>query len=160
MTDIENAYIAHAQDVYRYLYSLTHDADISEELTQETFFRAMRTIKSYDGRCKLRVWLCSIAKHMWYRHLAKNARYKRVELDDQPVTDCYRLPEEAAMQNADKTALYKAIHVLPDSMREVVHLRLTGEFSFAEIGEILGKTENWARVTFYRAKMKIAEELQ
>ena len=69
MKDIENAYELHAQDVYRYLLSLSHDEDLAEELTQETFFRAMRTIGDFNGNCKLSVWLCQIAKHLWYQWL-------------------------------------------------------------------------------------------
>ncbi|MCL2202975.1 MAG: sigma-70 family RNA polymerase sigma factor [Defluviitaleaceae bacterium] len=158
MDEIEKAYTLHARDVYRYLLSVTGDADVSEELTQETFFRAMGTIKQYDGRCALRVWLCQIAKHLWYQYLAKKKRHKGGELTE--AVAGIASPEEAAMRNAEKTALYKAIHALPEPMREVVHMRLTGEFSFAEIGQILERSENWARVTFYRAKLKIVENME
>lgn len=155
---IESAYTQHAQDVYRYLLSLSHDEDLSEELTQETFFRAMGTIASYDGSCKLQVWLCQIAKHLWYQWLDKRSRWKQVELTDE-VPDCVS-PETSTVLYMEKTALYKAIHSLPEPMRELVHMRLTGEFSFAEIGRIMGRSENWARTTFYRAKQKIIEEME
>lgn len=158
MDDIEPAYTQHAQDVYRYLLSLSHDEDLAEELTQETFFRAMRTIGNYNGSCKLSVWLCQIAKHLWYQWLAKHSRWKQVELTDEVLG--YDSPEKSAMFRMEKTALYKAIHSLPEPMRELVHMRLTGEFSFVEIGEILGKNENWARTTFYRAKQKIIMEME
>lgn len=158
LDEIEKAYAEHAQEVYRYLLSLSHDEDLAEELTQETFFRAMRTIGSYDGRCKLSVWLCQIAKHLWYQWLAKHSRWQQVELAEElPGDDS---PEHSVLLRMEKMALYKAIHLLPEPMREVVHMRLTGEFSFAEIGEILGRNENWARVTFYRAKQKMMEEME
>lgn len=158
MNDIEKAYTQHAKDVYRYLLSLSHDEDLAEELTQETFFRAMRTIGSYDGSCKLSVWLCQIGRHLWYQWLEKHSKRKQVELTDEiPGEDS---PEKAVLLRMDKTALYQAVHRLPEPMREVVHMRLTGEFSFAEIGGILGKSENWARVTFYRAKKKMMEEME
>lgn len=80
MHDIEKAYTQYAREVYRYLLSLSHNEDVAEELTQETFFRAMRTMKNYDGTCKLSVWLCQIAKHLWYQWLAKNSRQRQVEL--------------------------------------------------------------------------------
>lgn len=158
MHDIEAAYIEHAQDVYRYLFSLSHNEDIAEDLTQETFFRAMRTIHTYDGSCKLSVWLCQIARHIWYQWLEKNAKRKSASLTDEIPDDAS--PEKQVLLRMEKTALYKAIHRLPEPMREVIHMRLTGEFSFAEIGEILGKSENWARVTFYRAKQKLFEEMR
>lgn len=158
MDDIGKAYAQHAQTVYRYLLSLSHDEDLAEELTQETFFRAMRTIGSYDGSCKLSVWLCQIAKHLWYQWLEKYSRWKQAELTDEiPGGES---PENSMILRMEKTTLYKVIHSLPEPMRELVHLRLTGEFSFAEIGQILGKSENWARTTFYRAKQKMIEEME
>lgn len=156
--EIEKAYTQYAREVYRYLLSLSHNEDLAEELTQETFFRAMRTMKNYDGTCKLSVWLCQIAKHLWYQHLAKHSRQKQVELTAEiPGGDSL---EADIIRRMDKIALYQAIHLLPESMREVVHMRLTGEFSFREIGEILGKNENWARTAFYRAKQKIMEYME
>lgn len=158
MDPIEKAYTLHAREVYRYLLSLTHNEDLAEELTQETFFCAMRTIGNYDGSCKLSVWLCQIAKHLWYQWLDKRSRRKQVELTDEiPGGESL---ETSAVLAMEKTALYQAIHSLPEPMRELVHLRLTGEFSFAEIGQILGRSENWARTTFYRAKLKLIEELE
>lgn len=158
MDDIERAYTQHAQEVYRYLLSLSHDEDLAEDLTQETFFRAMRTIGNYDGGCKLAVWLCQIAKHLWYQWLDKRCRWKQVELTDEVLG--YESPEKSTLLRMEKTTLYKAIHSLPEPMRELVHMRLTGEFSFAEIGQILGKNENWARTTFYRSKQKIIKEME
>ncbi len=158
MHAIETAYIQHAQDVYRYLFSLSHNEDLAEDLTQETFFRAMQTIHTYDGSCKLSVWLCQVARHVWYQWLDKHSKQKATELTDEfPGDDS---PEKDLILRREKTALYRAIHRLPEPMREVIHMRLTGEFSFAEIGEILGKNENWARVTFYRAKQKLVEEMR
>lgn len=158
MKDIEEAYKRHAQEVYRYLLSLSRDRDLAEELTQETFFRAMQTMDRYDGSCKLSVWLCQIGRHLWYQWLDKRARHKQVELTEE-VPDS-ETPEKTVLLHMEKAALYQAIHALPEPMREVVHMRLTGEFSFAEIGEILGRSENWARVTFYRAKKIIVEKTE
>jgi len=158
LDEIERAYTLHAQDVYKYLLSLSHNEDLAEELTQETFFRAMRTIGNYDGSCKLSVWLCQIAKHLWYQWLDKRTRQKQVEFTEEMQGS--ESPEIETILHSEKTALYKAVHSLPEPMRELVHMRLTGEFSFAEIGEILGKNENWARTTFYRAKQKIIEKVE
>lgn len=158
MKDIERAYELHAQDVYKYLLSLSQDEDLAEELTQETFFRAMGTIGNYNGSCKLSVWFCQIAKHLWYQWLNKRSKRAQVELTEEVQGS--DSPEYSALLRGEKTALYKAIHALPEPMRELVHMRLTGEFSFAEIGDILGKSENWARTTFYRAKQKIMERME
>ncbi len=158
LKEIEKAYTQHAKDIYRYLLSLTHNEHLAEELTQETFFRAMRTIDRYDGACKLSVWLCQIAKHLWYQQLDRRSRQKEEALtDDVPCTET---PEQTALLHMEKTELYQAVHRLPEPMRELVYLRLTGEFSFAEIGSLLGKSENWARTTFYRAKQKIMKEME
>ena len=158
MDEIEKAYNAHAQDVYRYLFSLCRDTDVAQELTQETFLRAMRTIGSYNGSCKLNVWLCQIAKHLWYQWLDKRKRQKRERLTDELQSDA--AVEESTVMRSEKTALYKAIHELDEPMRELVHMRLTGEFTFAEIGDILGKSESWARTTFYRAKLRLIEKIE
>lgn len=156
--DMEQIYNEYARSVYKYLFSLTHDSNISEELTQETFYRAMGSIENYNGTCKMSVWLCQIAKHVWYQELNRKGKYQTIELTDNiPAQETV---ESSTILKHDKAALYKAIHSLSEPMREVVHMRLTGEFSFAEIGEILGKNENWARTTFYRAKQKIMEVLR
>ena len=155
---MEQIYKEYAQRVYKYLLSLTHDSSMSEELTQETFYRAMGSIVNYNGTCKMSVWLCQIAKHVWYQELNRKAKHQTIELTDNiPAQETL---ESYVILKNDKAALYKAIHSLNEPMREVIHMRLTGEFSFAEIGEILGKNENWARTTFYRAKQKIMEVLR
>lgn len=159
MDEIEKAYTQYAKDVYRYLFSLSHDKELAEELTQETFFRAMQTIHNYDGSCKLYVWLCQIGKHIWYQWLGRHSPDKKsVGLTEEIQGDSS--VEEQVLLHMEKTALYKTIHSLPEPMREVVYMRLTGEFTFSEIAEILGKSENWARVTFYRAKQKMIEKME
>lgn len=112
LNDIEKAYTRHARDVYRFLLSLSHDEDLAEDLTQETFFRAMKTIGNYDGSCKLSVWLCQIARHLWYQWLEKHVRQKSVALtDDIPSEES---PEKAVLLRMEKAALYRAIHSLPE----------------------------------------------
>jgi len=97
------------------------------------------------------VWLCQIAKHIWYQELEKKKKYNMQMLHDD-IQSFNRSPEENVIFASEKMELFKAIHLLAEPMREVVYMRLSGEFSFAEIAAILGKNENWARVTFYRAK--------
>ena len=158
MDDMSEIYRRHAQTVYKFLLSQTHDPDLAEELTQETFYQAVRSIGRFDGGCKVSVWLCQIAKHLWYQQLDRRSRQKEEALTDEvPYTET---PEQTALLHMEKTELYQAVHRLPEPMRELVYLRLTGEFSFAEIGSLLGKSENWARTTFYRAKQKIMKEME
>ena len=156
--DMEQIYRDYAHSVYKYLLSLSRDEHLAEELTQETFYRATYSLGKYDGSCKVSVWLCQIAKHIWYQELEKRKKRQYQELDhDIPSAEVS--PEDSAILAEDKTALYREIHSLSEPMREVVHMRLTGEFSFSEIGAILGRSEAWARTTFYRAKQKIMEGL-
>lgn len=160
LNQIEEAYTQHAKDVYRYLLSLSHDADLAEELTQETFLRAMGNIKSYDGSCKLSVWLCQIARHVLWQELRKRGKTDFAELADSIPDPGNPDAETQVLQSEDRVGLYRAIHRLSEKEREVVLYRITGELSFREIGEILEKSENWARTTFYRAKLRLREELE
>lgn len=157
--DMESVYQEYAGLVYRFLYSHTHDPEWSKELMQETFLRAVTSIERYDGSCKLSVWLCQIAKHVLYQELRKKKRVEAVELPGQLPDYTARDGEANALQQERRRELYRAIHHLPDPEREVVLYRMTGELSFREIGEIMGKSENWCRTIFYRAKQKMKKEL-
>lgn len=157
--DMEAIYQEYASLVYRFLYSYTRDKEWSQELMQETFLRAVTAISRYDGSCKLSVWLCQIAKHILWQELRKKKRMDLVELED-TLPDIHTLDAEASvLSQENKMELYQAIHHLSEAEREVILYRITGELSFREIGTILGKSENWARTVFYRAKQKIRKEL-
>ena len=158
--DIVSVYRYYVKLVYRFLYSHTHDAEWSQELMQETFLRAVNSISRYDGTCKLSVWLCQIAKHILYQELRKKKQIETVELVDCLTDDSAPNGETSILKQESKIELYREIHLLPEREREVVLYRITGELSFREIGEILGKSENWSRTVFYRAKQKIREELK
>ena len=154
--DLEQIYKENLSAVYKYLFCLTHDAYLAEELTQETFYQAAKAIQRFRGECKVSVWLCQIAKHLWYGELRKR-KQELLSLDEALELHSDLNLEENYLQSLDKLTLFKKLHELDGSAKEVVYLRLTGELSFAEIGEIMGKTENWARVTFYRGKQKIVK---
>lgn len=157
--DMEQTYKEYAGNVFKYLLSLSHDENLAEELTQETFYRAVYSIEKYDGSCKISVWLCQIAKHIWYQELEKRKKRKTEELNENIVASGLS-PEDSHILHNDKISLYKAINAMGEPMKDVVYMRLSGEFSFSEIGEVLGKSENWARTTFYRAKQKIIKEVK
>ena len=158
MQSMEEIYRQHAQMVYRYLCSLTGDEDLSEELTQETFAQAVSSIGRFDGSCKVSTWLCAIAKNqlMAYRrrHPLQDSLDELAETGASPVGTAPS-PEEETVAAERKRRLYAAIHDSPEPAREVLYLRLLGGLSFREIGDVLGQSENWARVTFYRGKEKL-----
>lgn len=153
MDDMQQIYREYAKTVYKYLLSLCHNEDLAEELTQETFYQAVRSIGRYDGSCKISVWLCQIAKHLWYHHLRKAKR--EVPLPEEAPLPPVHSAEEAALETSGQMELLRLVHALPEPEREVVYLRAFGGLSFREIGAVLGRTETWARVTFYRAKERV-----
>ena len=155
MQNMDEIYEECFETVYKYLFCLTHNSDISEELTQETFYRAVKKINTYNGKCKISVWLCQIAKHLWYNQCRKNKRIVNTD-ETFDIEDPQNL-EEQFIAGEEKVSLYKKMQNLDEKTREVMYLRITGELSFKEIGTILNKTENWARVTFYRGKNKLKE---
>lgn len=153
MEDMDAIYRRHAQSVYRFLLAQCQDSDLAEELTQETFYQAVRSIDRFDGSCKLSVWLCQIAKHLWYQHLRKR-QWAPGSLDDVPEA-AGPSAEDSLLEQEGRLALLRKIHRLSQLQREVVYLRAFGGLSFREIGEVLDHTEAWARVTFYRSKEKL-----
>ena len=162
MNDMDQVYRQHAQTVYKFLLSQCHDADLAEELTQETFYQAVKSIGRFDGSCKLSTWLCQIARHLWYQHLEKHRAERTMTrpLAETPPEDDPAVPsaEEETSSQQGHLDLLRQIHDLPDPMREVVYLRAFGGLSFREIGDVLGKTENWARVTFFRGKERLRKD--
>ena len=155
MQNIEEIYKMHSNTVYKYLFCLTDNEDLSEELTQETFAIAVKEINKFKGECKVSVWLCQIAKHLWYKELKK----KKINIPIQEIENLQetKTVEDIVFEKEDKLKLFKDIQKLDEKSRELIYLRMIGNLDFTEIGEILGKTANWARVNFYRAKQKIRE---
>jgi len=157
MQEMEKIYKEYFELVHKYLFCLTRDNDISEELTQETFYRAVKKIHTFKNNCKLSVWLCQIAKNLYYDELKRNKKYIDIEENKLLSIKSKESIEETIILNDDKINLYKKIQYLDITTKEVIYLRITGELSFKEIADILNKTENWARVTFYRGKQKLKE---
>ncbi len=156
MLSMDELYRAHANMIYRYLLALSGDVHTAEELTQETFYQAVRCIDRYDGSCKETTWLCAIAKNLYQAWQRKHWRETEV-LEDSLPSD--KTPESDVLRRLEYLELLQQIHTLEEPGREVLYLRLFGQLSFREIGEVLHKSENWARVTFYRGKEKLKKEL-
>lgn len=152
--ELDEIYSNYAEEVFKYLMCLCHNAALSEELTQETFYQAVKSIDRYNGQCKMSVWLCQIAKHSYYKYLEHSKKKQGVIIQDESI---HTSPEDDLIRSEDRIALYRIIHLLEEPYKEVLFLRVLGGLSFKEIGEIQLKNENWARVTFYRAKMKLRE---
>ena len=155
MQSMDELYQQYARTVYKYLKSVTHNEDLAEELTQETFYQAIRSIDRFDGSCKVSTWLCAIAKNLYLGYLRKNPAHEDVTETEIPVDST----ESIVMGAEGQLDLLKKLHDLPEPYREVMYLRIFGGLSFAETAEVLGKSENWARVTFYRGKEKLRKEM-
>ncbi len=158
MQNMEKIYQEYSETVYKYLFCLTSDADLAEDLTQETFAIAVKNIPKFRGDCKVSSWLCQIAKHLWYKELKRNKKDNNVSLENisDELIDTQTI-EKTVHQKEEKLQLFKNMQKLDELARQVIYLRIMGNLSFAEIGEVLGKTSNWARVTFFRAKQKMKE---
>ncbi|MBR6678051.1 MAG: sigma-70 family RNA polymerase sigma factor [Oscillospiraceae bacterium] len=157
MTELEEVYRLYFKDVYRYALSLCKNETLAEELTQETFFKALQNLERFDGKCKIYVWLCQIAKNSYFSHLKKERRYDSdVEWESLAAEGDM---EGETLQKAEIFELHKRLHALEEPYKEVFSLRTFGELPFAQIAELFGKTESWARVTYHRARLKIKEEL-
>ena len=157
MEDFEKIYADYYQVVYRYALSLCRDREWAEEITQESFFKALKSIDSFRGDCKLQVWLCQIAKNTFYTAAKrKNSQkeYAPEQLENENTTEERLLDADTAF------ALHTLLHTLEQPYKEVFWMRTFGELSFRDIGQIWGKTESWARVTYHRARLKLKEGIQ
>ncbi|NSG62585.1 MULTISPECIES: RNA polymerase sigma factor [Blautia] len=159
--NIEELYRTYFDIVYRYIRSISQDGSLAEEVTQETFFKALKKADQFRGDCDVRVWLCQIAKNTLYDHLKKQ---KKQLLGDEKLEKAEsaggELLEEKLAQRSQAMEIHKVLHRLSEPYKEVFSLRTFGELTFREIGMLFGKSENWARVTYYRARVKIREELE
>ena len=157
MEEMVEIYRKYMPQVYNFLFSLCHDAHLSEELTQETFYRAVKKINTYKGECKISVWLCQIAKNLWYDKCRRDKRLVHIEESELFNIQTLNNIEDDIISKEEKRLLNRKIQKLDEKTREVIYLRIVGELTFKEIGVIMDKTENWARVTFYRGKNKMKE---
>lgn len=157
MENIEEVYKKYANLIKKYIFLITRDMDLSEEIMQETFLVAINQINKFRGDCEVSVWLCSIAKKILYKKTKKTNSSNIISIDELEIADNKKIEEEY-IQNDTKLKIYEALQKLDANTREVMYLRLTGDLTFKEIGRILNKSENWARVTFFRGKQKLNKE--
>lgn len=160
MKDIEEIVKDYSNNIYKYLLCLTHNYDISEELTQETMYRAVKYINQLRNEEKIELWLCKIAKNLWIQELHKQKRYVTIDNDSLKNLEDNSNVENDFIQKYNKLELYKYIERLDDVSKEIISLRLNGDLRFKDIAGMYGKSENWARVIFYRAKQQIIKEVK
>ncbi len=154
MKDIEKIYEKYACLIKNYVYTIISNEKLAEDVMQETFIVAINQIDKFRGDCEISVWLRSIAKKILYKELNKNKFKNTISINDIEISDNKTIDEEY-IQKENKMTIYKALQKLDVNTREVIYLRITGELSFKEIGQVLNRSENWARVTFFRGKQKL-----
>ena len=151
--DFEEVYNRYHQDVFKFCLSLCGNLSIADDLTSETFLKAIKKSHTFEGKCSVKVWLCQIAKNTYYDYHRKHSRL--TDFPDELTVENDLLLKLATKDEALR--IHKLLHRLGDPYKEVFSLRVFAELPFAEIGEIFSKSENWARVTFYRARLKLKE---
>ena len=156
--ELEEIYALYFKDVYYFVLSLTKDKHLAEDITSETFLKALKSLDSFKGESDIHVWLFQIAKNTYYSHLRKSK--KETGLDSIGEIEAETDIEKIVSSKEEAMAVHKVLHQLSEPYKEVFTLRLFGELSFKQIAELFGKTDNWACVTFYRAKIKIREEMR
>ena len=153
----EDLYEKHARSVYRYLFSLSGEPDTAEDLTQETFCQALKSLDTFRGDCTPQVWLCAIAKRLWYKELERRSRTAPLEEAHLSSLAAPDDPAGETERREDRMALYRSLQRLDPETREVIYLRFAREFPFRQIGELMGHSEVWARLRCYRVKEKLAK---
>lgn len=154
MDDFERIYIEHFVNVYKYVLSLCTNKELAEEITQETFYKAIKNADKYKGECTLYVWLCQIAKNTYYSYVKKQNRFDHNELDLNNIKS-----KDNSIDNLTIWEIHKQLHNLEEPYKEVFTLRIFTDLPFSQIGELFGKSDSWARLIFYRAKLKIRRNL-
>lgn len=159
MDKSEVSFEQYYEDVLRFLRGLSRNEDLAEELTQETFYRAMKSVHSFRGDCDLRIWLCSIAKNLFFTYRKKQQRITLGELFENYEVVDKRIEQMIADQETAQQ-IHRVLHDLKEPYKEIFSLRIFGELSFKQIAELFHKSEHWACVTYHRAKEMIRKELQ
>ncbi len=158
MTDFEKVYRMYFKDVFLYLISISGDLQIAEDIISETFLKALENINGFKGNCDIRVWLCQIAKNTYFSYIRKKKKYHvqvlPTQLEDKVNIEQLICNAEASMK------VHEILHNLKEPYKEVFTLRVFGELSFKQIASLFGKTENWACVTFHRARKKIQARME
>ena len=154
----DRIYQAYFYPVYRYVLSLSRAPDVAEEITQETFFKALRSLDQFRGESSVKSWLCSIARNLW---ISEQRKKKMQPIDDgESLVDSAIGPEERIMRQDESMRIHRLLHHLEEPYREVFTLRTLGQLSYRDIGELFGKSDNWACVVYQRARARIKQKME
>lgn len=154
--DIEKIYNEYFKIVYRYVLSLSRDPELSEDIAQDTFLKALKKADELEEGDNVKGWLCVIARNLYYKHYNSEKRHEEI-IGENRDEDLAPDPESEVVKADERVRLHRVLHSLEEPYKEVFSLRSFGELSFRDIGSIFGKTENWARVTYHRARKKLME---
>jgi len=158
VTELEEIYNNYFKDVYFFIYSLSKDKSVAEDITSETFFKAIKSIDSFKGKCDIKVWLFQIAKNTYYTYMRKQKNL--LNFDSVPEKKDDFDIEKSVISSEESMKIHEILQNLSESYKQVFSLRVFGELSFKQIGSLFGKTANWACVTYHRARNKIREEMR
>lgn len=158
MTDFEKLFNENQGFIYKYLMKLCNNSSLAEELTQETFFRAYMNFSGLKNKNKASVWLCQIAKNSYFAWYNEQKKLKSLD-EANEIKDFSNLEENFIQKDLTEKALC-CLHQLEEPYKEVFMLSVLGQVSLKDISKIFGKSESWARVTFYRAKQKLSERMR
>ena len=161
MQSFEDVYKMYFKRVYAFLYKLTSNHDVAEEMVQETFYRAFVSFHKYDGSCEMFTWLAAIAKNVFFKYLSKQ-KLQTLNIDlivESQAADSDSDPEAVLQQKFVASYVNECVSRLPQKYRDVVFLRIYAELPFSQIADILGITENSAKVVYYRAKNALRKDL-
>ena len=154
----DEIYQSYFDPVYRYVLSLSGDPHTAEEITQETFFKALRSLHQFRGDSSIKSWLCAIARNIW---ISEQRKKKAQPIDEvTALPDPGISPEESIVRQDESMRIHRLLHHLDEPYREVFTLRTLGQLSFRDIGELFGKSENWACVVYHRARARLKEEME
>ena len=155
MNDFDLIYKETADKVYRYLFSICQDAELAEELTEETFYRAYLNLENFRGECSVLTWLCQIGKNIYLKD--KKRKNRTVPLDDNLTDDNSFFSN---LENKDLAMkIYDILLTFDESKKDVFFLHTFGQLSFKEIGKVYCKSESWAKMTYYRTKEELKERM-
>ena len=152
MEDINKLYDIYAKDIYKFIMSIALNHEVAEDIMQSTFLSAIKSIHTFKGHSSVKTWLFGIAKNEYYTYLRKNPR--NLKLED--INEIHYIQEN----NELYMSIMKIIQELKEPQKQIVILRIINDMSFAEIGEVVGKSENYCRVNFFREKQKLWEDIK
>jgi RNA polymerase sigma-70 factor (ECF subfamily) len=152
--ELDEIYKKYAGDVYRFTVRLCGDAVLAQDIVQDTMLKAATSLDKFDGKCSMKTYLCTIARNIYFNHV-KRADNCNIPINKAIEIDNGQSVEQQIVDKLQAQRIHKALHRLDEPYKEVFHLRTFAELKYGEIGALFGKTDNWARITYFRAKEKI-----